>query len=105
MSLEAAGFIPALAQLGAAAHGIDGGAGGVRGDGPTFAAWMEAQVARTNDKLVEADRLVRGLALGETDNLHQVMMALEAARLEFQLVLQVRNRLLEAYQDVLRMQV
>ena len=43
--------------------------------------------------------------MGETDNLHQVMMALDKAKVSFQLMVQVRNKLLEAYQDVLRMQI
>jgi flagellar hook-basal body complex protein FliE len=45
------------------------------------------------------------LATGDVDNLHQVMLRLEESRISFQLMLQVRNRLLESYQDVMRMQV
>ncbi|TMG74310.1 MAG: flagellar hook-basal body complex protein FliE [Betaproteobacteria bacterium] len=52
-----------------------------------------------------ADDAVRRLAVGEPVNLHQVMVQLERAKLQFELVLQVRNKLLEAYQDLLRMQI
>lgn len=45
------------------------------------------------------------LALGEAPNLHEVMIRLEESRIAFQLMLQVRNRVLEAYQDVMKMQV
>jgi flagellar hook-basal body complex protein FliE len=38
-------------------------------------------------------------------NLHQVMLHLEESRIGLQLLLQVRNRVLEAYQDVMKMQV
>jgi flagellar hook-basal body complex protein FliE len=48
---------------------------------------------------------VARLAAGDTDNLHQVMIALEEAKLSFQLMVQVRNKLLESYQDILRMQI
>lgn len=48
---------------------------------------------------------LRQLASGDVANLHHVMIRLEEARLSFQLMLQVRNRLLESYQDVMRMQV
>lgn len=75
------------------------------GTGHPFSAWLERQVAETNTQLIDSGRQLRGLALGETENLHQVMMSLEKAKLSFELVLQVRNRLLEAYQDVMRIQV
>jgi flagellar hook-basal body complex protein FliE len=45
------------------------------------------------------------LAAGEVQNLHQIMIRLEESKLSFQLMLQVRNRLLEAYQDVMKMQI
>jgi flagellar hook-basal body complex protein FliE len=43
--------------------------------------------------------------VGETQNLHEVMIRLEEARHSFQLLVQVRNRLLEAYQEVMRMSI
>jgi flagellar hook-basal body complex protein FliE len=45
------------------------------------------------------------LATGDAQNLHQVMIRLEESRLSFQLLMQVRGRLLDAYQDVMKMQV
>lgn len=42
---------------------------------------------------------------GETDDLHKVMIAGEKAGLAFQLTLQVRNKMVEAYQEVMRMQI
>jgi hypothetical protein len=53
----------------------------------------------------ELGALAAELATGEVDNLHQVMLKLDEAKLSFQLMVQVRNKLLEAYQDILRMQV
>ena len=73
--------------------------------GADFADWLAAGVGQANDKIAHADALVQRLALGEADNLHQVMLALDDARLTFNLLVQVRNKLLEAYQDVMRMQV
>src|SRR5262245_59478817 len=66
---------------------------------------MLDQIATLNSKMVENQASVRSLALGETDNLHQVMMSMESARLQFDLLLQVRNKLLDAYQELMRMQV
>jgi flagellar hook-basal body complex protein FliE len=45
------------------------------------------------------------LATGDVQNLHQVMIGLEESRLSFQLFMQVRNRMLEAYQDIMKMQI
>ena len=45
------------------------------------------------------------LAAGEPIDLHEVMLARETASLDFQLALQVRNKLVEAYTDVMRMQL
>lgn len=70
-----------------------------------FGPWLARSLGRVNQDLVRADEAVKGLAAGESENLHQVMIALEEARLSLQLVAQVRNRLLDAYQEVLRMQV
>ena len=53
----------------------------------------------------QAQASMRALAEGQPVNLHQVMMKMEESRISFQLFLQVRNRLLESYQDVMRMQV
>lgn len=73
--------------------------------GQDFGAWLNTGVGETNDKIVNADRMVQKVALGEADNLHQVMIALDEAKFSFNLLVQVRNKLLEAYQDVLRMQI
>lgn len=54
-------------------------------------------------KASQAD--LQKLAVGEAPSLHEVMVRLEESRISFQLMLQVRNRLLEAYQDVMRMPV
>lgn len=70
-----------------------------------FGDWFTAEVNSVNGKLMGAESDMQKLAVGEAQNLHEVMINLEEARLSFQLLVQVRNRLLEAYQEVMRMQV
>jgi flagellar hook-basal body complex protein FliE len=70
-----------------------------------FSTWLTQQVEDVNDKLVQADMQVRQLALGEDTNIHQVMIALEKARLSLELVVQVRNKVLDVYQNLMQMQV
>lgn len=53
----------------------------------------------------EADVQSAQLAAGDPVELHEVMLAQDQASLSLQLAIQVRNKLVEAYQDVMRMQV
>jgi flagellar hook-basal body complex protein FliE len=70
-----------------------------------FASWLAQQVDDVNTKVSQADMQVRQLAVGENTNLHQVMISLEKAHLSLELVVQVRNKVLEAYQNMMQMQV
>lgn len=70
-----------------------------------FGAWFAQEVGAVNTSLVNVDQEVRKLAVGETQSLHEVMIHMEEAKLSFQLLAQVRTKLLEAYQEVMRMQV
>lgn len=70
-----------------------------------FGDWLTQQVSALNQQINAGDTAVRQLALGETGNLHEIMMRLEQAKLSFELAVQVRNRVLEAYQDIARMQL
>lgn len=62
-------------------------------------------VSKVNDIQVKSDQSIQGLASGENKNLHEVMIAVEKASISFQFMSQVRNKALEAYQEVMRMQV
>lgn len=70
-----------------------------------FANWMVAQLDEVQQLEKSAEQGLLGVASGQADSLHQVMIDLEQAKLSFQLLLQVRNRALEAYQEVMRMQI
>lgn len=52
-----------------------------------------------------ANQNIASLAAGEDIELHQVMLAMQEADISFQMAIQVRNKLVEAYQEVMRMQV
>lgn len=72
---------------------------------PGFGELVTQGIDKVNTSLLGGEAQMQQLASGESGNLHQVMLRLEEARLSFQLLMQVRNRLLESYQDVMRMQV
>lgn len=69
-----------------------------------FAALVDA-VGNLNEQMARNDQAIQAVALGETSDLHQVMMNMEKTRLTFELALQIRNKTLEAYQELMRMQI
>jgi flagellar hook-basal body complex protein FliE len=58
-----------------------------------------------NTQIRAGQQATASLALGQADNLHQIMINGEQTRLDFELMMAVRNKLLEAYQEMMRMQV
>ncbi|HOX50100.1 MAG TPA: flagellar hook-basal body complex protein FliE, partial [Fibrobacteria bacterium] len=53
----------------------------------------------------EADASIEKFVAGEVKDVHQVMAAVSEARTSFNLMLEIRNKTLEAYQELMRMQV
>ena len=62
-------------------------------------------VDQVNQLQLEADRQAENLALGRADNIHEAVIALEKANLALQFTIQVTKKALEAYNDILHMQV
>jgi flagellar hook-basal body complex protein FliE len=71
----------------------------------SFGEALSDAVRALNQIQREADTQAAGLATGETVELHDVMLAQERAALGLELAVQVRNKLVEAYQEVMRMQI
>jgi flagellar hook-basal body complex protein FliE len=78
---------------------------GVAAGTPNFSTWFSNELSAVNNRLIQSNQDSQALATGNVQSLHDVMIRMEEARQSFQLLLQVRNRLLEAYQDVMRTQV
>ncbi len=77
----------------------------VASGGPSFVEVLERAFSALNEQITEADRLAVALAAGEDVDLHQVMIALETASIGLQAALQIRNRALEAYREVMSMPI
>lgn len=71
----------------------------------TFGHLLAQAVEDLNRVNAEANEAMARLAAGEPVELHDVMIAMEQADLSLRLALQVRNKLIEAYQEIQRMQV
>jgi flagellar hook-basal body complex protein FliE len=73
---------------------------------PEFGAALKAALEQVSDAQQEAVRLQREFDLNAPNvNLHEVMVSLQKASLSFQTMVQVRNRLVSAYQEIMNMQV
>lgn len=73
--------------------------------GANFGTWLDAQMNQVNQQILDGEKKVQDLATGSNVNLHDVMISLEKAKMSFELMLQVRNKTLEAYQELMRMQI
>jgi flagellar hook-basal body complex protein FliE len=71
----------------------------------SFSKVLGQMVQEVNAKQAAAGESVNGLLTGQNVNLHQAMIAMEEANVSFQLMVEVRNRLLDSYQELMRMQV
>jgi flagellar hook-basal body complex protein FliE len=70
-----------------------------------FSAFLKEALHKVNEEQVQADRLTEKLVRGENVDLHQVMIASQKASISLQLTLEIRNKVVEAYQEMMRMQI
>lgn len=73
--------------------------------GPAFGETLAGAIDRVDGTQKVADAQIEAFVAGETENVHEVMIALNQAELHFQLLTEVRNKLLDGYQELMRMQV
>ena len=73
--------------------------------GQGFGDVLGGFVQQVNGKQAAAADTVNGLMSGEGVSLHQAMIAMEEASVSFQLMVEVRNKVLESYQELMRMQI
>lgn len=103
--INPAQMISQLRSMAAAAGGspADGGAGP---EGANFSDMLSRAVNSVNDAQQESATLKEAFQRGdESVDISRVMIASQKASIEFQLMMQVRNRLVSAYQDIMNMQI
>lgn len=71
----------------------------------SFADTLGDAVQEVNTLQKKSDHLMQQLATGKSKNIPEVMIAAEQADIAFKLMVQVRNKLIEAYQEIMKMQV
>jgi flagellar hook-basal body complex protein FliE len=73
--------------------------------GGGFGETLQNAIREVDHLQTRRDEKVEAMVRGERIEVHEIMTAAEEAQLAFDLMIQVRNKLLESYQEVMRMQV
>ena len=81
------------------------GAPPVGDSGQGFGTMLDGLVSMVNTKDAQATALTNQVMLGQTGQLHQSVIAMQEASVSLSLMVQVRNKLVESYQELMRMQV
>lgn len=71
----------------------------------SFASHLKQALEKVNDAQIEADEKTIALAQGKIDNLHDVMIAAQKASITLQATVEIQNKAIEAYKEVMRMQI
>ncbi len=71
----------------------------------SFGDFIQQSIAEVNELQSEADDAVQKLQTGDNKDIHGTLIALEKADISFQLLMQIRNKIVAAYQEIMRMQI
>ncbi|MEW6264163.1 MAG: flagellar hook-basal body complex protein FliE [Thermodesulfobacteriota bacterium] len=74
-------------------------------DRPGFLETLKETIKNTNEAQVKAHTAMEELAAGKSANIHETMIAIQKADISFKMLMQVRNKIINAYQEIMRMPV
>lgn len=110
--MESVGWLPVSPKLPSAASmsAVSGGSNTPREAGAdklvrSFGEMLDRAIADLEAQQAEVQELNRRFLAGELPDVHQLMIASEKALLGVELAVQVRNKAIEAYQEIMRMQI
>jgi len=78
---------------------------GEHGEKTRFGALLKDAISTVNDLQQQSDQEIQKIMTGESDELHTAVVAMQKADVSFQMMMQVRNKIVQAYQEVLRMPI
>lgn len=73
--------------------------------GISFSDYLKQALDYVSNLQLDADKASEDFALGNTDNIHDVLIAAEKADISLQFTMQVRNKIMDAYSEIMRMQI
>ena len=74
-------------------------------EGPGFREFLEEQIARVNELQKDAKQAAEDVATGRRDDIEGVILATQKADIAFKMLLQVRNKMMDAYEEVKQVRV
>jgi flagellar hook-basal body complex protein FliE len=102
-------FLGTPGTVGGVQPGVTSGnaqkAGGRTNGELPFADMVKGLIEDTNNQQHQVNESVEKMVSGETDSIHDVVMTASRADLAFRLVMEIRNRMISSYQEIMRMQV
>ncbi len=84
---------------------FDGGGAARPSGGPEFRDFLQGAIDQVERSSSNAQQSVQNFLSGDGEDLHSTALAVQRADLEFSLLMQVRNKVVSAYQEVMRMQM
>jgi|SRR6185312_5752095 len=104
------GHLPGENRIGQTSFSQNGAAGvlapsSTDGTQKSFADTLNDAIGSVNELQKSSDTATQNLATGRTDNIAEVMVAADKADIALRLMVQVRNKIIDAYQDIMKMQV
>jgi flagellar hook-basal body complex protein FliE len=73
--------------------------------GKSFSEIIKSSIDDVDKLEKDSDNAVRNLATGEERDIHKTMITMEKAEISFQLMMAVRNKIIAAYETIMRMQI
>ena len=70
--------------------------------GKDFEKILTGYLKQVNKIQLQSDKAVQQLAAGNNENIHETMIAIEKASISFQMMMQIRNKIIEAYDEIKR---
>lgn len=70
-----------------------------------FGSLLDNAISQVNEMQLESDGLKNQLVIGELDNLHDLTIATEKANIALQITMSIRNKIVEAYKEIMRIQI
>ena len=80
------------------------GAVGKSSSSDGFSKLVTGFIDETNKAQIGSDQAINDLVTGKTDNVQQVVMAVANAEMSFQMFMEIRNKLIDSYNELMRMQ-
>ena len=72
-------------------------------DDSSFENILTKSLKEVNSGLINANSSVKSLVAGKTENIHETMIQMQRASISFQMMMEVRNKLVDAYKEIIKM--